>query len=258
MNRRPFEEDISAMRSQVIRMCAMVTDMIPRSTDAFLNNDLSEAQRLINEDDLLDAASIQLDTMCTELLALRQPMATDLREIVAALRLNSEIERSGDLLVNISKATRRMFGCTYEPAVRGLVTKMSNECQRMFRLAGEAYAGRDVALGAALDDIDDRLDDYSNELIAAVLDGHKSGERDAQLSIQLSLLARFYERIGDHAVVIGQWVRFVVDGWRPELVGADRAMAVISELPPGPKSPFDAFRPDHEDGPMDSGATESE
>ena len=83
-------------------------------------------------------------------------MATDLREIVAAIRLNPEIERSGDLVVNIAKATRRMFGTEYEPHVRGLITKMSEEAQRMFRLATEAYDSRDIALGAALDDIDDR------------------------------------------------------------------------------------------------------
>ena len=228
MLRTNFHGDLDAVRNQVVRMCAMVTEMIPRATDAFLNNDLSAAQRLIDDDDLLDAASVQLDAMCTQLLALQQPMATDLRELVAAIRLNPEIERSGDLVINIAKATRRMFGTEYDPSIRGLLVKMSEEAQRMFRLAGEAYEQRDVALGAALDDIDDRLDDYANDLVVAVLSDHKDHELDAQTSIQMALLGRFYERIGDHAVNVGEWVRYVVEGWTPEQVGADRAFARIN------------------------------
>lgn len=221
--RSVFHENLDAVRAEIVRMCAIVTETIPRATDAFLNNDLDAAQRLIDDDDLLDAVSINLDNLCTNLLALQQPMATDLREIVAAIRLNPEIERSGDLVVNIAKATRRMFGTEYDPKIRGLITKMSEEAQRMFRLAGEAYAGRDVALGAALDDIDDRLDEYANELIATVLEDHKLHGVDPQTSIQMALLGRFYERVGDHAVNVGEWVRFIVEGWTPEQVGAERA-----------------------------------
>jgi len=223
--RTSFRDQLDAMRGEIVTMCAIVTDMIPRATDAFLNNDLDAAKRLIEDDDRLDEISVNLDTMCMELLALQQPMATDLREIIAAIRLNFEIERSGDLAVNIAKATRRMFGTEYETNIRSLLLKMSEEAQRMYRLAGEAYANRDVPLGAALDDIDDRLDDYANDLIEAVLNDHKAHERDAQTSIQLALLGRFYERVGDHAVTVGEWVRFIVEGWTPEKIGATRARA---------------------------------
>jgi len=232
--RTSFHDDLDAMRLEVVRMCAMVTEMIPRATDAFLNNDLAAAKRLIQEDDLLDAVSINLDLMCTQLLALQQPLATDLREIVAAIRLNPEIERSGDLVVNIAKATRRMFGTEYEPDVRGLILKMSDEAQRMFRLAGEAYSMRDVALGAALDDIDDRLDELANDLIEAILEDHTSQEIDKQTTVQMALIARFYERVGDHAVNIGEWVRFVVEGWRPEDAGAARADKAARANPTSP------------------------
>lgn len=228
--RTSFHDKIDEMRLEIRRMCATVTEMIPRGTDAFLNNDLDAAKRLIADDDRLDAASVNLDTMCTGLLALQQPMATDLREIVAAIRLNPEIERSGDLVVNIAKATRRMFGTDYDPQIRGLIVQMSDEAQRLFRLAGEAYEQRDTALGAALDDIDDRLDDYANALISAVLNDKNAGERSVQETIQLTLIGRFYERIGDHAVTIGEWVRFVAEGWRPEHDGAARVQARQAQL----------------------------
>lgn len=211
--RKPFHEKLEEVRLEVVRMSAMVTEMIPRATDAFLNNDLTAASRLIADKDRIDAASVELDTLCMELLALQQPLATDLREIFAAIRLNPEVERSGALVVNIAKATRRMYGAEYEPHIRGLIVKMSEEAQRMFRLAGEAYSDRDVALGAALDDIDDRLDDHANELVAAVLTDPNAAERDPQESVQMALIGRFYERIGDHAVTMGEWVRFIVEGW---------------------------------------------
>lgn len=222
--RSSFHDDLDAMRLEIVRMCALVTEMIPRATDAFLNNDLAAASRLIADDDQLDAISVNLDTICMRLLALQQPLATDLREIVAAIRLNPEIERSGDLVVNIAKATRRMFGTEYDPKIRGLILKMSEEAQRMFRLAGEAYDQRDVALGAALDDIDDRLDEYATDLVTLVLTDHRERALDPQTSVQMALIGRFYERVGDHAVNIGEWVRFIVEGWRPEDIGAARAI----------------------------------
>ena len=220
--RTQFHQALDAVRAEIVHMCALVTEMIPRATDAFLNNDLVAAQRLIDEDDIVDALSIKLDTMCTNLLALQQPMASDLRQIVAAIRLNPEIERSADLVTNIAKATRRMFGTEYSPVIRGLISRMSEEAQRMFRLAGEAYDQSNTALGLALDDIDDRLDDLSNELIMVVLEEHRANGADVQLSIQMALLGRFYERLGDHAVNVGEWVRFVVEGWTPEMIGAER------------------------------------
>ena len=82
-----------------------------------------------------------------------------------------------------------------------------------------------LSIGAALDDSDDRLDDYANDLVTSVLTDHRAHERDPQTSIQMALIGRFYERVGDHAVNIGEWVRFIVEGWRPEDVGAARATA---------------------------------
>lgn len=223
--RTSYHNDLDKTRAMVVKMCEMVIEMIPRATEAFLDNDLAAAQRLIEDDDYVDEASVRLDELCTQLLALQQPMATDLRELVTAIRLNPEIERSADLAVNIAKATRRMFDTEYIPAIRQLIIKMSAESQRMFRLATEAYRRRDVALGAALDDIDDRLDEYANELVRMVLGDQLASERDPQESVQLALLCRYYERIGDHAVNIGEWVRYIVEGTRPEDVGALRAAA---------------------------------
>lgn len=223
--RKGFHGDLDDIKSTVIRMAAIVTEAIPRGTEALLNNDLKAAQQMIEEDDILDLLSMNLEEQCYQVLALQQPMASDLRAIVSALRLNSEIERSGDLVVNIVKATRRMYGNEYHPKLRGLIVKMSTEAQRMFRLAGEAYTEGDVGLAAALDDIDDRLDELNYENVHAIFEAHNREEIDLQASVQLALIGRYYERIGDHAVNIGERVQYMVTGWLPEHTGAARAAA---------------------------------
>jgi phosphate transport system protein len=223
--RKTYHEELDGIREGIVRMAGLVSELIPRGTEIFLGGDLSEAQRLIEEDDILDAMSIELEERCYQVLALQQPMASDLRAITSALWLNAEIERSGDLMANIAKATRRIYGITIDPRVRGLIVQMSEEAARLFRLSIDSYAEGDSGLGAALRDIDDRLDELHRDTIQAIFETHKDQGYDLQAGVQLALVCRFYERIGDHAVNIGERVCYMVDGWHPEHTGALRANA---------------------------------
>lgn len=223
--RKTYHEELDGIREGIVRMAGLVSELIPRGTEIFLGGDLSEAQRLIEEDDILDAMSIELEERCYQVLALQQPMASDLRAITSALWLNAEIERSGDLMANIAKATRRIYGITIDPRVRGLIVQMSEEAARLFRLSIDSYAEGDSGLGAALRDIDDRLDELHRDTIQAIFETHQDQVYDLQAGVQLALVCRFYERIGDHAVNIGERVCYMVDGWHPEHTGALRAAA---------------------------------
>ena len=223
--RKTYHEELEGIRHGLVRMAGRVSEAIPRGTEIFLAGDLAEAQRLIDDDDVIDAMSVELESRCYEVLALQQPMASDLRAITTALWLNGEIERSGDLMANIAKATRRIYGISVNPKVRGLIVQMSEEAARLFRLAIDSYAESDSGLGAALDDIDDRLDELHRETIQAIFETHREQAIDLQAGVQLALVCRFYERIGDHAVNIGERVRYMVDGWSPEHTGALRAEA---------------------------------
>ena len=167
--------------------------------------------------------SIELEDRCYQVLALQQPMASDLRAVTSALWLNSEIERSGDLMTNIAKATRRIYGAQIDPKVRGLLVQMSEEAARLFRLAVDAYIEGDTGLAAALDDIDDRLDDLNEDTIQAIFETHNEHNLELQPAVQLALVCRYYERIGDHAVNMGERVVYMVDGWSQEHTGAMRA-----------------------------------
>lgn len=224
-HRSTFHQGLDEVTGDLVRLAAMVNEVITLGTEALLEVDLDTAQTLIDNDDVLDALSIDVEERCFHLLALHQPVAGDLRQLVASLKINAEIERSGDLVVNIAKATRRIYGTEFTPALRGHIQQMSDEAARLCRLAVDAYAEHDGSLGAALDDIDDRLDTIHAEFIQSVFEAHRSEAIDLQVAVQLALVGRYYERIGDHAVNIGERVRFMADGYLPEHDGAAKARA---------------------------------
>jgi phosphate transport system protein len=224
-NRRSFHQELDEIRQGIVRLAAMVTEVIPRGTEVLLSGDLQAARALIEEDDAVDALSLEIEEHCYSVLALQQPMAGDLRGIVTAVRLISEIERSGDLMVNIAKGARRLYGTSFDPRVRGLIEQMSEEATRLFKLSVDAYAEGNAGLAAALDDIDDRLDDLHSDFIEAIFESHRQSSMTLEAGVQLALIGRYYERIGDHAVNIGNRVQYMVTGWLPEHSGAARALA---------------------------------
>jgi phosphate transport system protein len=223
--RKSFHEDLDDVHADVARLAAMVADLIPRGTAALLAGDLQVAQEIVEYDDELDHLSVQIEEQCYQMLALQQPTAGDLRALITAIRLSSEIERSGDLVVNIAKATRRIHSTSFSPTVRGLIERMSEEAVRLYRAAIEAYLDSDVGLAAAIDDMDDALDDLQRDFVEAVFQDHEERGLVLGTAVQLALIARFYERIGDHAVNIGERVQYLVTGWLPEHEGQARVEA---------------------------------
>jgi phosphate transport system protein len=221
--RRAFQHALDTVRADVVRLAAMVTEFIGRGTELLLTLDLEEAQRLIEEDDVLDRLSLDIEEECYGLLTSAQPTAGDLRAVVTALRLNSEIERSGDLMVNIAKGARRIYGTEFDPRLRGFIEQMGEEAARLFALSIDAYAEGNLGLAAALDDMDDRLDVLHADYIQAIFESHQIGHLGLQPCVQLALIGRYYERIGDHAVNIAERVQYMVTGWLPEHNVAARA-----------------------------------
>jgi phosphate transport system protein len=214
--RKSFHDELHDVQRDVARLAAMVTDAIPRGTAVLLGEDAMGAEAIIEHDAVLDELSLGIEEHCYEVLALQQPVAGDLRAIVTAVRLNSETERSGDLVVNIAKASRRVHASSFPPAIRGLIERMSEEAIRLYQAAMDAYLDGDADLAAAIDDMDDTLDDLQKEFIATVFKAHNDEGLDLEVAVQLALVARFYERIGDHAVNIGERVQYMVTGWLPE------------------------------------------
>jgi phosphate transport system protein len=223
-SRTTFHHQLDDIQRDLIRLAARVIETINRGTDALLDGDLAAAQDLIDADDEIDALTLDIEERCFTVLARQQPMAGDMRAVVTGIRLTSEIERSGDLMVNVAKASRRLYGTEVPPRLRHLLRAMADEAVRLYGLAMDAYADGDASLAAALDDLDDRLDELHQAYIQAILELHADA-RDVQAAVQLALIGRYYERIGDHAVNIGERVRYMVTGWMPEHTGAARLAA---------------------------------
>jgi len=230
--RAGFHEELDSIRQDIAKLSAGVTELIPRATQILLEQDLEGAEYVILADDEVDARCIALEERCYSVLALQSPVAIDLRQVVAALRIIAEIERSADLAVNLCKAARRIYGHRLDPRLRGIIQKMGDQAQQLFREATEAYLTSDATRAAALDDMDSYLDDLQRQFVQAIFESHSGDRIDLQVAVQLAVVARFYERIGDHAVNIGERVRYLVAGWLPEHAGAARfaTRAAASDL----------------------------
>jgi phosphate transport system protein len=214
--RSEFHNELDDLHSEVARLGAYVVELIPRVTDILLQQDLEGAEYVLRGDAEIDARATQTEERAIALLALQAPVAGDLRQIASVLKLAPEIERSADLCCNICKAARRIYGHELDPKLRGLIQKMSDQAQSEYKEAVEAYLAIDGVRSAALPDMDGLLDDIHRQFIAQILESHAAGTIDLQVAVQLAVVARFYERLGDHAVNIANRIRFIATGVLPE------------------------------------------
>jgi phosphate transport system protein len=224
--RKSFHESLTELRIMVIRLGALTTELIAAATQSLLDGDLTLAERSIRSDDAIDELTHKIEDSCFELLARQQPMASDLRAILATLRIAHELERSADLSVNIAKATRRLYPTALDPKVRGIVDQMGRQANNQTRLALDAYADADPTWARALADMDDAMDELTKSLFRYVLSLAPADEATVQQAVQISLVGRHFERIADHAVTIAERVVFMATGEfpmhesdRPEVAG---------------------------------------
>jgi len=214
--RSEFHKELDQIQLGIARLSAGVTELVPRATEILLGMDLEGAEYMILGDEEYDRKSIELEERCFKVIALQSPVATDLRAVVSAIKIIADIERSADLCVNICKAARRIYGHELDPHLRGVIQKMGDQSKVLFKEATEAYLNFDGMRAAALHDMDAYLDDLQRQFIQVIFESHAAGNIDLQVAVQLAVVARFYERIGDHAVNVGDRTRYIVNGWLPE------------------------------------------
>jgi phosphate transport system protein len=210
--RKAFHDELRELGEDVVRLGALASESIQAGTDAFLDADLAAAERVIAQDRLLDDLMHSIESRTYLLLARQQPMAVDLRTLVTILRIIHEIERTGDLMVNVAKAARRLYPYKLDPKIRGLIHRMREQATAQLRLAVEAFADRDPARAAALSDMDDAMDDLQKDLFRVIFASQVHDEAELQRAVQIALVGRYFERIADHAVNTGERVRFMVTG----------------------------------------------
>lgn len=214
--RKTYHHELDTAREELALLAARVIELIPRATAVLLDGDLEGAEYLISGDADIDAQAVAIEERCIQILALQAPVAGELRQVVALLKMIADVERSADLLCNICKAARRIYGHDLDPKLRGIVSRMGEQAQALYVAAVEAFQESDEAKAAALDDMDAYLDALQKQFIQAIFESQAAGHIDLQVAVQLAMVARFYERIGDHAVNMGERVRFIVTGWVPD------------------------------------------
>ena len=215
--RKAFHEELEELQADVVRLGALACESIQAGTDAFLDADLAAVEKLIADDRAIDDLMHSIESRTYLLLAKQQPMAVDLRTLVTVLRIIHEIERTGDLMVNVAKAARRLYPYELEPKVRGIIHRMREQAAVQLKLAISAFADRDPARAAALGDMDDVMDELQKDLFRVIFASQVADEAGIQRAVQIALVGRYFERIADHAVNTGERVSFMVTGQFPDV-----------------------------------------
>ena len=204
-----FQEQLATLKERLLVMGGLAEERVRAIMEALVERDLSLVERVQAGDEPLNQLHIEIDDRCFKLLALHQPMAADLRTIVAAVKINTDLERVGDLAVNVAEAGKRYL---QHPPVKPLIDipRMGNIAQEMLRDALDAFVRRDVGLAEAVLAKDDDLDGLKTQIFRELLTFMLQDTATIEPALDLILISRHLERVGDHATNVAEDVIFMV------------------------------------------------
>jgi phosphate transport system protein len=208
---RHFTEELQRLKERLLEMGELATNRLDRAMSGLVSRDSLILGDVIQGDESINTLQIEIDDRCFKLLALRQPMATDLRLIMSATRITSDLERVGDLAVNVAEAAARYI---QYPPVKPLIDlpRMSLLAQQMLRDALSSFVSGEVALASDVLKRDDTLDDLKRQLFQELLTYMLNNPDLVAPALDLVLISRHLERVGDHATNIAEDIIFLVEG----------------------------------------------
>src|SRR4249919_2848947 len=204
-----FQEELEQLKARLLEMGGLAEDRLRLAVSGLVDRDVSTIERVLGGDTAINQLHIEIDDRCFKLLALHQPMAVDLRAIVSAVKITTDLERVGDLAINIAEAVRRYM--RHLP-VKELVDipRMADIAQSMLRDALDAYVRRDIVLAQDVLSQDDELDALKTQVFRDLLTYMLKDPSTIEPGLDLILISRHLERIGDHATNIAEDVIFMV------------------------------------------------
>lgn len=209
--RNRFDEQLETLNKELIKMGSLIEYAIENATDAFISQNNEKAQMVTSFDKEVDEKEKEIEGLCLKLLLQQQPVARDLRQISAALKMITDMERIGDQAADISEIVM-MLGKYPELKEMIHIPKMAEATIKMVKESIDAYVKKDLELAKQVIDYDDVVDDLfvvvKDELIELIRSNAKQGEAAADML----MVAKYYERIGDHATNIAEWVIFSITG----------------------------------------------
>jgi phosphate transport system protein len=213
--RNAFRDELDAITDDLVSMCELTASAMDRATTALMDLDLDIAESVIAKDEEVDRLQRQLEERSYDLLARQQPVATDLRTIVASLRMSADVERMGDLARHIAKLARLRYPDSAVPSpLRVTILEMNQAAVRIAAKTATVIANRDVATALEIERDDDEMDRLHRALFAELLDTQEN--YSLETAIDVTLAGRFYERFADHAVSVANRVVYLVTGERRE------------------------------------------
>jgi phosphate transport system protein len=206
---RHFQEELDQLKNRLLEMGGLAEEEVRLAVKGLVERDHDVIEHVIAGDEPLNALHIEIDNRCFTLLALFQPMAADLRTVVAAVKINTDLERVGDLAVNIAEAARRY--AMHAPVKKLIdIPLMASIAQTMLRDALDAFVRRDIALAQHVLNEDDRLDALKTQIFRELLTYMLQDPATIEPALDLILVSRHLERIGDHATNVAEDVIFIV------------------------------------------------
>jgi phosphate transport system protein len=207
---RHFHEELDQLKQTLLAMGALVEDQIRRGMQALVDRDDDLARQVIERDRAVNAYDIEVDEKCVELLALHQPAAGDLRFLTTAMKIVTDLERIGDQAVNIAQRAREL---NMEPQLKPYIDlpRMADAAQRMVKESLDAFVARDTELARRVCADDAPVDALNHQIFRELLTFMMEDPKTIPRAIRLILIARFIERVADHATNIAEMVIYMVD-----------------------------------------------
>ncbi|HPK17228.1 MAG TPA: phosphate signaling complex protein PhoU, partial [Clostridia bacterium] len=207
--RSRLDEQLALLNRELISMGAMCEEVISLAAEALMRCDTAIAARVIPIDGEIDRKERDIETLCLRLLLQQQPVARDLRQISAALKMITDMERIGDQAADIAEIIGYLGG---RNGNFGRIGEMAKATIKMVTEAVDAYVKRDVAGAHAVIDYDDVVDDLFVRVKDSLIADIAANPEDGEYALDLLMIAKYFERIGDHAVNIAEWVEFSLTG----------------------------------------------
>jgi phosphate transport system protein len=211
MMRNKFDEQLEFLKTQLIQMGALCEEAIANATKALIEGDLELAKKAVAADGVIDQKEREIESLCLKLLLQQQPVARDLRQISSALKMITDMERIGDQAADISEITV-LGNVKAATAETKHITEMAEATIKMVTDSIDAFVRQDLELARAVINYDDVVDELFNDvkrdMIKLISDDADNGE----FAIDLMMIAKYFERIGDHATNIAEWVEFSITG----------------------------------------------
>jgi len=204
-HRQEFERDLEAIEARIIELFAIVAEDLPEATNALLTGNNEIMQKLLERDKVISALYPETEQLANRLILLQAPVADDLRFLLSVLRILTEFELSHDLVIQIASRANHILSGDLSPRTRGIVDRMGSVASDLWRQAADCWYQRDRSAARALAERDDEMDQLYSSLIAELA----SGQMTVPVTMEMTLVARFYERLGDHAVNIARRVVYL-------------------------------------------------